>query len=251
MPIDGKEAEMDSGIETTEPKSAGSASRLAVRPIDTTTSFRMQAYRSLKRAILEMDVYDHPGEIRLDERQLSQDLGVSRTPIREAMSLLEQEGFVKTLPRRGVFVVRKTKREIVEMILVWAALESMAARLVCHNATEDEIAGLRRLFDGFRAGEHTDLLEEYSEANIAFHSAIIRLSKCQLIADLTKNLFIHMRAIRKVTISEDNRAQRSIQDHMAIIEALEARDIERAERLVRQHTLDLAAHVEKHCHHLD
>jgi DNA-binding GntR family transcriptional regulator len=251
MPIDGKEAEMDSGIETTEPKSAGAASRLAVKPIDTTTSFRMQAYRSLKRAILEMDVYDNSGEIRLDERQLSQDLGVSRTPIREAMSLLEQEGFVKTLPRRGVFVVRKTKREIVEMILVWAALESMAARLVCQNASEDEIAGLRRLFDGFRDGEQTDHLEEYSDANIAFHSAIIRLSKCQLIADLTKNLFIHMRAIRKVTISEDNRAQRSIQDHMAIIEALEARDVARAERMVRQHTLDLAAHVEKHCHHLD
>ena len=242
---------MDTGVEAREPKTSGAASRLAVKPIDTTTSFRMQAYQSLKRAILEMDVYDHPGEIRLDERQLSHDLGVSRTPIREAMSLLEQEGFVKTLPRRGVFVVRKTKREIVEMILVWAALESMAARLVCQNATGDEIASLRHLFDGFRNGEQADHLEEYSEANIAFHSAIIRLSKCQLIADLTKNLFIHMRAIRKVTISEDNRAQRSIQDHMAIIEALEARDVERAERLVRQHSLDLAAHVETHCHHLD
>ncbi len=242
---------MDSDLEVREPRGPGAASRLAVKPIDTSTSFRMQAYRSLKRAILEMDVYDHPGEIRLDERQLSQDLGVSRTPIREAMSLLEQEGFVKTLPRRGVFVVRKTKREIVEMILVWAALESMAARLVCQNAMEDEIAGLRHLFDGFRNGEQADHLEEYSDANIAFHSAVIRLSKCQLIADLTKNLFIHMRAIRQVTISEDNRAQRSIRDHMDIIEALEARDIERAERLVRQHTLDLAAHVEKHCHHLD
>ena len=224
---------------------------MAVKPIDTTASFRMQAYHSLKRAILEMDVYDHPGEIRLDERQLSQDLGVSRTPIREAMSLLEQEGFVKTLPRRGVFVVRKSKREIVEMILVWAALESMAARLVCQNATDKEIASLRRLFDDFREGTEADHLQEYSEANIAFHSAIIRLSKCQLIADLTKNLFIHMRAIRKVTISEDNRAQRSIQDHMAIIEALEAREVERAENLVRQHSLDLAVHVEKHCHHLD
>ena len=241
---------MGTALATREPKSSA-ASRLAVKPIDTTTSFRMQAYQSLKRAILEMDVYDHSGEIRLDERQLSQDLGVSRTPIREAMSLLEQEGFVKTLPRRGVFVVRKTKREIVEMILVWAALESMAARLVCLNATEQEIASLRRLFDGFRHGEHTDDLEEYSEANIAFHSAIIRLSQCRQIADLTKNLFIHMRAIRKVTISEDNRAQRSIQDHMAIIEALETRDVERAERLVRQHSLDLAAHVETHCHHLD
>jgi DNA-binding GntR family transcriptional regulator len=246
-----KDAQMDSDLEVREPRGPGAASRLAVKPIDTSTSFRMQAYRSLKRAILDMDVYDHPGEIRLDERQLSQDLGVSRTPIREAMSLLEQEGFVKTLPRRGVFVVRKTKREIVEMILVWAALESMAARLVCQNAMEDEIAGLRHLFDGFRNGEQADHLEEYSDANIAFHSAVIRLSKCQLIADLTKNLFIHMRAIRQVTISEDNRAQRSIRDHMDIIEALEARDIERAERLVRQHTLDLAAHVEKHCHHLD
>jgi DNA-binding GntR family transcriptional regulator len=245
-----EDAEMDTALASKEPKSSA-ASRLAVRPIDTTSSFRMQAYHSLKRAILEMDVYDHPGEIRLDERQLSQDLGVSRTPIREAMSLLEQEGFVKTLPRRGVFVVRKTKREIVEMILVWAALESMAARLVCLNASEQEIASLRRLFDGFRHGEHNDHLEEYSEANIAFHSAIIDLSRCRLIADLTKNLFIHMRAIRKVTISEHNRAQRSIQDHMAIIEALEARDVERAERLVRQHSLDLAAHVETHCHHLD
>ena len=242
---------MDTGFETPDPKLASGASRLAVKPIDTTTSFRMQAYHSLKRAILEMDVYDHPGEIRLDERQLSQDLGVSRTPIREAMSLLEQEGFVKTLPRRGVFVVRKSKREIVEMILVWAALESMAARLVCQNATDTEIASLRRLFDDFREGRHADHLEEYSEANIAFHSAIMRLSQCQLIADLTKNLFIHMRAIRKVTISEDNRAQRSIQDHMAIIEALEAREVERAENLVRKHSLDLAAHVESHCHHLD
>jgi len=227
------------------------SSRLAVKPIDTTSSFRMQAYQALKRAILDMDVYDHVGEIRLDERQLSQDLGVSRTPIREAMSLLEQEGFVKTLPRRGVFVVRKTKREILDMILVWAALESMAARLVCEKASDREIAGLRRLFDKFRDGNQLDHMAEYSEANIAFHSAIIRLSKCQLIADLIRNLFIHMRAIRKVTISEDNRAQRSIRDHMRIIEALEARDTEGAEKLVRQHTLDLAAHVEKHCHHLE
>ena len=66
-----------------------------------------------------MDIYGHPGEIRLDERQLSQDLGVSRTPIREALGFLEQEGFVRSVPRRGVFVVRKTRAQIVEMITVW------------------------------------------------------------------------------------------------------------------------------------
>src|SRR3546814_3949975 len=66
--------------------------KLAVEPVDTTSSFRAQAYESLKRAITQMDIYGHRDEIRLDERQLSQVLGVSRTPIREAMSLLEQEG---------------------------------------------------------------------------------------------------------------------------------------------------------------
>ncbi len=70
-------------------------------------------------------------------------------------------------------------------------------------------------------------------------------------ADMTENLFIHMRAIRQVTIGQDNRAQRSIVDHMKIIEALERRDTELAERLVREHTLDLAAHVEKHGDFLD
>ena len=90
--------------------------RLAVKPIDTQSSFRTQAYQALKQAITSVNIYAHTQEIRLDERQLSQDLGVSRTPIREAMTLLEQEGFVRTLPRRGVFVVRKTMREMLEII---------------------------------------------------------------------------------------------------------------------------------------
>jgi len=72
-----------------------------VKPLDTSTSFRNQAYHAIKEAITAANIYAHPNEIRLDERQLSQALGVSRTPIREAMTLLEQEGFLRTLPRRG------------------------------------------------------------------------------------------------------------------------------------------------------
>ena len=87
---------------------------LDVSRLDTGTTFRKEAYAALKRAITAMDIYDHAQEIRLDERRLSEGLGVSRTPIREAMTLLEKEGFVRTRPRRGIFVVRKTKREIVD-----------------------------------------------------------------------------------------------------------------------------------------
>jgi DNA-binding GntR family transcriptional regulator len=222
------------------------APKLAIEPLATVASFRDRAYWALKQAITAMDIYDHPEEVRLDERRLSQELGISRTPIREAMTLLEQEGFVRTRPRRGIFVVKKTKREIVEMITVWAALESMAARLVTKRAADEEIAGLRRLMDAFKEGAETEHIEEYSDANIAFHQAIIRMSGCRLIGEMTENLFIHVRAIRKITIHQDNRAARSVVDHLRIIEALERRDTELAEALVRRHTLDLAAHVERH-----
>jgi DNA-binding GntR family transcriptional regulator len=221
---------------------------LQVPRLDTSSSFRKEAYAALKRAITAMDIYGHPHEIRLDERRLSEGLGVSRTPIREAMTLLEQEGFVRTRPRRGIFVVRKTKREIVEMITVMAALESMAARLTAERAADREIADLRRLMAEFRAG---DRLDEYSDANIAFHQAIIKMSGCALLAEMTENLFIHMRAIRKITIHQDDRAARSIVDHMRLIEALESRDAELAERLAREHTLGLATHVEQHGDSLD
>jgi DNA-binding GntR family transcriptional regulator len=230
---------------------------LDVPRLDTSSSFAKEAYAALKRAICAMDIYDHAQEIRLDERRLSEGLGVSRTPIREAMTLLEQEGFVRTRPRRGIFVVRKSKRQIVEMITVMAALESMAARLAAERASDADIAGLHRLMDEFRDGNSPNeaaggaLLDDYSDANIAFHQAIIRMSGCALLAEMTENLFIHMRAIRKITIHQDNRAARSITDHMRIIDALERHDADLAERLAREHTLGLAVHVEQHGGFLD
>ena len=228
-----------------------SSPTLDVPRLDTSTSFRKEAYAALKRAITAMDIYDHAQEIRLDERRLSAGLGVSRTPIREAMTLLEQEGFLRTVPRRGIFIVRKSKKQIIEIVEMWAAIESMAARLATLNASDEDIASLRTMFDEFRNETPAEHINEYSEANIAFHQAIIALSGSHLMGKTIDNLFIHMRAIRRLTISQKDRATRSIADHMRIIEALEKRDTELAERLVRQHSLDLAAFVSEHCDFLD
>jgi len=219
---------------------------LRVVPLQTNSSLRTLAYDALKRAITEMDIYGQIEPIRLDERQLSQKLGVSRTPIREALTLLEQEGFVRAVPRRGIYVVRKSKKEICEMIVVWAALEGMAARLAATRATEDQLKALADLFQKFKDEPPSDQMNEYSEANIAFHQAIIKLGGCDLIVEMSQNLFIHIRAIRTVSLRQDNGAQQSISEHLAIIGALEARDAGLAEKLVREHTLDLASHVEKH-----
>jgi DNA-binding GntR family transcriptional regulator len=176
---------------------------------------------------------------------LAADLGVSRTPVREALSRLAYEGLVEILPRRGVRVVRKSKTEIVETIVAWAALESMAARLMCEKASDEEIGSLRALFSRFEEGEVRSHLDEYSAMNLRFHQRIIELSHSQLIANLADGLLVHVRAIRRRTIGEGDRPERSIVDHNHIIEALEARDTELAERLVRDHALNLARHVER------
>jgi DNA-binding GntR family transcriptional regulator len=222
-----------------------------VDPIVSPASFKNRAYAALKDVIVSMDVYRSRTDIRLDERRLAQDFGISRTPVREAMAQLEREGFVRSVPRRGIYVVRKTKREVIEMITAWAALESMAARLITINAADAEIVSLRQMFTTFENGELHARLDEYSEVNIEFHQTIIRMSGNSVLTALAENLFTHMRMIRMKTIGERDRVDRSIRDHMHIIEALERRDTARAEELVRTHALGLADHVAKYADYLD
>ena len=229
----------------------GDEARLVVAPIDGKETFKSKAYAALRNVIIGSDVYRSRADIRLDERQLAQDFGISRTPVREAMAQLEREGFVRSVPRRGVYVVRKTKREVIEMITAWAALESMAARLITERASDADIAGLRRMFATFEGDKLHANLDEYSAVNIDFHQTIIKLSGNAVLISLAENLFTHMHMIRRQTIGEEDRADRSIHDHMNIIQALEARDTERAEDLVRQHALGLAEHVAKHVDYLD
>jgi DNA-binding GntR family transcriptional regulator len=230
---------------------AGTAARVAVARLEDTATFADRAYVALKDVILSLDIYDQQHEVRLDERQLAQDLGISRTPVREAMAQLEREGFVRSVPRRGIYVVRKTKQEVIELITAWAALESMAARLITTTASDEEIATLRSMFATFENGQLHAKLDEYSEVNIEFHQTIIRMSRNHVLVDLAENLFTHMRMIRRKTIGEDDRVDRSIRDHMNIIHALEERDTELAEALVRNHALGLADHVARHADYLD
>jgi DNA-binding GntR family transcriptional regulator len=232
-------------------RDAAETARIAVSPLEDTSTFKDRAYAALRDVIVSLDVYERASEVRLDERRLAQDLGISRTPVREAMAQLEREGFVRSVPRRGVYVVRKTKQQVIELITAWAALEGMAARLITQIAGDDEIAQLRKMFATFENGKLHAKLDEYSEVNIEFHQTIIRMSRNRVLIDLAENLFTHMRMIRRKTIGEQDRADRSIRDHMNIIQALEARDTERAETLVRDHALGLAEHVRRHADYLD
>src|SRR6201988_5181568 len=135
------------------PSPRSPSARGVLAPLEDTSTFADRAYTALKDTIVSLTVYEQPGEVRLDERQLASDLGISRTPVREAMAQLEREGFVRSVPRRGIYVVRKTKQEVIELIQAWAALESMAARLITTTAADAEIATLRKMFTKFENGE--------------------------------------------------------------------------------------------------
>ena len=100
------------------------------------------------------------------------------------------------------------------MITAWAALESMAARLVTENALDDDIKNLRRMFASFLDGKVRAHLDEYSEVNIEFHQSIVRMSQNHVLIEMAENLFTHMRMIRRKTIVEKDRADRSMRDHM-------------------------------------
>src|SRR5207342_2607976 len=149
------------GVAHEPPPDEGGEPRVA--PIANPASFKNRAYAALKEVIVSLDVYRNRSDIRLDERRLAIDFGISRTPVREAMAQLEREGFVRSVPRRGIYVVRKTKRDVIEMITAWAALESMAARLITENAGVEEIASLRKMFVTFENGKLHASLDEYSD----------------------------------------------------------------------------------------
>jgi len=220
-------------------------------PLEQTKVLKTRVYEALKELIGHMDIYGREEPIRLDERALGDQLGVSRTPVREAISRLEQEGIVENIARRGAFVVRKNKDEILDIVDVWAALESMAARLATARATDEEIAELRRNFTTFDGEEARAHIDEYSDTNIEFHQTIIRLGHAELITQMADQLFFHMRAIRATTIKDRDRVAQSIMDHTRIIEAIEERDAYHAEQLVRDHALELAKHIERYVDYLD
>lgn len=218
---------------------------MKLKPIPSNFTLKDHVYDMLRDAITGMDLYAEDANLRLDERSLAEQLGISRTPLREAIARLERDGLLEVVARKGVYVRRKSLAEVLEMIVAWAALESMAARLACERATDAEIGSLRRMAAKYMGDEVGARISEYSDDNIRFHQRILEISKCGLLKDMADGLFLHMHAVRLRAMGEGNRAQRSIADHLEIIEALERREAEEASRLVREHTMRLHEHVRR------
>jgi DNA-binding GntR family transcriptional regulator len=143
-------------------------------------------------------------------------------------------------------LARKSKREVVEQLQLWAALESMAARLAASRAGDAAIAGLRRILQELSNSPPSKNPDEYSVIDARFHSTLVAASGSKSIEESTRWLVSLRRAVSRATATHGDLAAEATALYLKLIEAIENRDAETAERVSREHNLGLAEHVERH-----
>lgn len=182
--------------------------------------------------------------IRVREEELASQLGVSRTPVREALIRLESVGMISLRPGKGALLMPVTDEEYLEWLQIREQLEGLATREAALNASQRDVDGLRAIFLPFQGGRFDkDVNVAYAEANVFFHKEVMRLCGNDLLARMWA-AFGHLQtSYRRQTIARLHRRDDSLAEHLEIIDAIEQRDAEKADALARRHVQALAAAV--------
>jgi DNA-binding GntR family transcriptional regulator len=207
-----------------------------IKAIQNPRNLKEAVYRRLKENIVRGRI---AAGIKLAETRLARELGVSRTPLREAINRLEQDGFVEIIPRRGAFVKKHSLQEILENLVLREVLEGVAGRLAARHATPEMIRKMKACFRGFSVRNVERSLSSYALQNIRFHNLIIEASQNQKLIAIIRNLFDQMDMVRLHTIVLPGRARKSLDEHGAIIRYIEKGQGQRAENELRAHIADL------------
>jgi DNA-binding GntR family transcriptional regulator len=186
-----------------------------------------QAYKKVKKMIVSKKLL--PGQ-KIVQEQLADKLGISRTPLRSALQMLEAESLIKSIPRRGVIVREFSDVEIVEIYDCRIALESTATRLFTQRATQSEIDRLRSLLIPFERGKID--AQAYQKADSEFHDSLIKNSGNEFLYNLFQkgNLLVCIDMIGLV-----RPPQETLEEHLDIVSAIRYRDADLAEKLIKDH----------------
>jgi DNA-binding GntR family transcriptional regulator len=195
-------------------------------------NLRDRVYEILKRSIVFQEI---PAGEKIDEEAIAKQLGVSRTPIRETLCRLENEGMVKVIPRRGTFVVKHSKEKITEILMVREVLEGFAARLAVDYIDGKLVEKMKSLFADFSEPNIRERSKDYTQADLEFHNLIIKASRNNLLINIMNTLNDHIQMLRIQTISHEGRLEQSLVEHFKIIQAMEQKDHSSAEYLMREH----------------
>ena len=206
--------------------------RLVPIRLDNYRPLREMVFESLREAIISGRL--KPSE-RLMEMQLADEMGVSRTPVREAIRKLELEGFVVMIPRKGAFVSGISVKDIVDVFEVRAALEALAAGLAAERITSEELEALERtLVQASELTEREDL-NAIVEIDVNFHELIFKACRNERLVQIVTHLKDQIHQFRTTSLSQPGRSKNTLGEHRAIVEAISDRNVEMAQELAREH----------------
>ncbi|MCI8327608.1 MAG: GntR family transcriptional regulator [Lachnospiraceae bacterium] len=199
-------------------------------------------FHTLREAILKGEL--KPGE-RLMELRLASKLGVSRTPIREAIRMLEQEGLAVTTPRRGAEVARMTEKDMEDVLQIREALDELAVKLACDNITWEEIKELESKAIQFESSIKQGDIKRVAEADVAFHDVIYRAAENKKLMCMLDNLREQIYRYRLEYLKSGKSYPTLIREHREILQALERHDKEKVVEAMRVHVEKQAKVVKK------
>ena len=201
------------------------------------TPLRDVVFNTLRQAIIKGDL--KPGE-RLLEIQLADKLGVSRTPVREAIRKLELEGLVTMVPRRGTTVLGITKKHLKDVLEIRSALEELALELACRRITTEQYEELVRLETLLEAKQDSDNAFELSDIDEKFHEQIYQATNNPRLIQLLANLREQMYRFRLEYMKAKDKRPRLIQEHQQIIKALKNKDSKAGRKAIYDHIVNQA-----------
>ncbi|BBB90307.1 MAG TPA: GntR family transcriptional regulator [Methylomusa anaerophila] len=206
--------------------------RLVPIKLDSYKPLREVVAETLREAIISGIL--QPGE-RLMEIQMAEDLGVSRTPVREAIRKLELEGFVVMIPRRGTYVAGLSIKDINEVFEIRTALDVLAAGLAVERITEEELEEMERLLvrisDCIEQGD----LDKIVEIDSQFHDVLYKASRNDRLVGIISNLREQFTRFRSISINYPGRIQQTLEEHRRLVEAIASRNMDSAQQIAREH----------------
>jgi DNA-binding GntR family transcriptional regulator len=204
------------------------------------TPVNLDSYKPLRELVLEAirsaikSGILQPRE-RLMEIQMAEELGVSRTPIREALRKLELEGFIVMVPRKGAFVADLSFKDIADVFEIRAALEGLAAGLAAERITEEELEDMERHLVEKQAAINQKDIARLVEVDTKFHELLYRASRNERLSVIISNLREQIQRFRLTSLSSPGRMKDSLEEHKKIVEAIQSRDIQVARQAAQEH----------------
>lgn len=200
--------------------------------LDKYKPLREIVFETLREAIIQGRL--RPGA-RMMEIQLAEEMGVSRTPVREAIRKLELEGFVVMVPRKGAFVADISVKDIVDVFEVRAALEALAAGLAAERISGDEMEELERSLVQINEVSSRDSIDDIVALDSSFHDIIYRASRNERLIQIVTHLQEQIQRFRTASLSQPGRTKWALDEHKKIVEAISDRNVELAQNLAREH----------------